>query len=50
MSAVLTHPEITPQRLDCLAGLRGLELTNVSLKKRLEYLANFHWVHRTCWD
>jgi hypothetical protein len=24
----LTHPKITPQRLDCLAGLRGLELEN----------------------
>ena len=28
MSTVLTHPEITPRRLDCLAGLRGFELRN----------------------
>jgi hypothetical protein len=28
MSAVITHPEITPQRLDCLAGVVGLELRN----------------------
>src|SRR5206468_3756399 len=35
MSAVLTHPEITPQRLDCLAGHEGLELANVVLRKLL---------------
>src|SRR5215470_238360 len=29
MSAVLTHPEITPQRPHCLAGHVGLELRNV---------------------
>ena len=28
LSTVLTHPEITPRRLDCLAGLRGFELRN----------------------
>src|SRR4029077_2079668 len=32
MSAVLTHPEITPQRPDCLPGVRGLELGNVALR------------------
>jgi hypothetical protein len=29
----------------CLAGVRGLEPANVSLKKRLEYLANSHWIY-----
>jgi hypothetical protein len=29
MSAVLTHPEITPQRQDCVAEVGGLELRNV---------------------
>jgi hypothetical protein len=29
MSAVLTHPEITPQRPHCLAGVRGLEPPDV---------------------
>jgi hypothetical protein len=28
MSAVLTHPEFTPQRPHCLAGVVGLELRN----------------------
>jgi len=31
MSVLCTHPEITPQRLDSLAGVRGLELKNESL-------------------
>jgi hypothetical protein len=44
MSAVLTHPEITPQRLDCLAGHVGLELVNVILKKPLKCWANSHWI------
>jgi hypothetical protein len=30
------HPEITPQRLDCLAGVRGLELRNVEPNYPLE--------------
>jgi hypothetical protein len=29
MSAELAHPEMTPQRLDCLAGAGGFELANV---------------------
>jgi hypothetical protein len=34
MSTVLTHPEITPRRLDCLAGLRGFELRNPCARLR----------------
>src|ERR1700730_2056604 len=44
MSAVLTHPEITPQRPHCLAGHVGLELANVVLKKPLKCWANSHWI------
>src|ERR1700730_2493577 len=44
MSAVLTHPEITPQRPHCLAGHVGLELANVILKKPLKCWANSHWI------
>jgi hypothetical protein len=44
MSAVLTHPEITPQRPHCLAGLRGLELANVILGKSLKCRANSPWI------
>jgi hypothetical protein len=34
MSAVLTHPEMTPQRLDCLAGAGGIEPPNGGIKNR----------------
>jgi hypothetical protein len=34
MSTVLTHPEITPRRLDRLAGLRGFELRNPCARLR----------------
>jgi hypothetical protein len=40
MSAVLTHPEIEPQRPHCMAGLGGLEPANVVLKRPLKSWVN----------
>src|SRR5580704_19322552 len=38
-----------PVRDDCVPGLRGLELTNVVLKKPLKCWANSHWIPEYSW-
>src|SRR5450759_1290726 len=35
MSVLLAHPEMTPQRLDCLAGAGGFEPPNGGIKIRV---------------